>query len=64
MLAERFGKARLLELAALTDAGFSVDVLADMLCTLGRFTDDEIPASDPTSVRAFAAAWAAELRTA
>jgi len=37
MLAQRFGKDELL------DAGFDRPVLAQMLSTLSRFSDDEIP---------------------
>jgi hypothetical protein len=63
-LATRYGPARLLELAAAADAGFDVDVFADMLESLARFADEEIPApgGDVTAIRAFAADWAASLR--
>jgi hypothetical protein len=63
-LAARYGADRLLELAAAVDAGFDVEVFADMLDSLSRFTDDEIPASDgdAPAVRAFMANWAAALR--
>jgi predicted nucleotidyltransferase component of viral defense system len=43
VLARRFGKAMLLARAAQIDADFDARVLADMLATLDRFTDDEIP---------------------
>jgi len=43
VLAHRFGKGTLLERAAQIDAGFDTKVLADMLATLDRFTDDELP---------------------
>ncbi len=63
-LAARYGTDRLLELAAAVDAGFDVDVFADMLDSLSHFTDDEIPApnGDATAVRAFVADWSAALR--
>jgi Nucleotidyl transferase AbiEii toxin, Type IV TA system len=50
--------------AKLIDAGFDVSVLADMIATLGRFTDSEIPAPDGSSaaeLREFYAAWRSEL---
>jgi hypothetical protein len=56
--------SRLLELAARVDAGFDVGVFVDMLDSLARFTDDEIPAldGDPASVRRFASQWASSPR--
>ena len=35
--------------AAQIDAGFDANVLADMITTLDRFTDDEIPVPDGSS---------------
>jgi Nucleotidyl transferase AbiEii toxin, Type IV TA system len=64
VLARRFGKTALLARAARIDAGFDTAVLASMLATLDRFTDDEIPAPDgmPSgALRAFYTAWRAEL---
>lgn len=61
-LAGRYGTDRLLALAAAFDAGFDVAVFTDMLDSLSRFTDEEIPASDPAAVRDFASRWAQELR--
>jgi hypothetical protein len=63
-LATRYGTDRLLEPAAAVDAGFDLDVFADMLDSLARFADDEIPApgGDVTAVRTFAAGWASSLR--
>ncbi len=63
-LAARYGTQRLLELAAAVDAGFDVGVFAEMLDSLARFTDDEIPTADgdASAVRRFAADWAARLR--
>jgi hypothetical protein len=50
--------------AAQIDAGFDVRVLADMIATLDRFTDSEIPVPDGSSaaeLRAFCASWRSEL---
>jgi hypothetical protein len=50
--------------AAQIDAGFDANVLADMITTLVRFTDDEIPVPDGSSaadLRAFYATWRSEL---
>jgi hypothetical protein len=46
LLAQRFGKEALLKRAESLDAGFDRTVLAQMLGTLGRFEDDEIPLGD------------------
>ncbi len=64
-LAARYGTVRLLELAASVDRGFDESVFADMLDSLARFTDDEIPVTveEVPQVRAFAAEWAARLRS-
>ena len=63
VLARRFGRALLLERAAQVDLGFDLNVLADMMRTLGRFTDDEVPieAADVAQLRRFFADWADEL---
>jgi hypothetical protein len=64
ILARRFGKDVLLAHAAQIDAGFDVRVLADMIATLDRFTDSEIPVPDGSSaaeLRAFYADWRSEL---
>ncbi len=64
VLAHRFGTDVLLARAVQIDAGFDTKVLADMLATLDRFTDDEIPVPDGSSVddlRAFYATWRPEL---
>ena len=64
VLARRFGKDVLLARAAQVDAGLDTKVLADMLGTLDRFTDDEIPLPDRPLVaelRAFYASWRSEL---
>ena len=64
VLAQRFGKDALLEQAEALDAGFDRKVLAQMIGTLGRFADDEIPlaANDVPLARTFFSAWAEELR--
>ena len=64
VLARRFGKTVLLARAAQIDAGFDTKVLADMIATLDRFTDKEIPVPEGSSVpelREFYAAWRSEL---
>ena len=64
VLARRFGKDALLARAAQIDAGFDTKVLADMIATLDRFTDSEIPVPDGSSaaeLRAFYVAWRSEL---
>jgi predicted nucleotidyltransferase component of viral defense system len=64
VLASRFGKDVLLARAAQIDAGFDTRVFADMIATLDRFADSEIPLPDGSSaaeVRAFYAAWRSEL---
>jgi hypothetical protein len=46
------------------DAGFDIGTLADMIATLDRFADDEIPVPESSSVaelRAFYAEWRSEL---
>ena len=48
MLAQRFGKAALLEEAAFIDAGCDTAVLAQMMRTISRFDDDEIPLAPAT----------------
>jgi len=64
VLAHRFGKDVLLARATQIDAGFDATVLADMIATLDRFTDNEIPVPDgssATELRAFYATWRSEL---
>jgi predicted nucleotidyltransferase component of viral defense system len=64
LLVRRFGKEVLLEQAASLDAGFDRMVLAQMMGTLGRFTDDEIPLerANVPEARAFFATWSEDLR--
>jgi hypothetical protein len=64
VLARRFGKDTLLTCATQIDAGFDRAVLADMLATLDRLSDTEIPLPDgttPAEFRAFYAIWQSEL---
>jgi Nucleotidyl transferase AbiEii toxin, Type IV TA system len=66
LLALRFGRDVLLARAAQIDAGFDAKVLADMVATLDRFTDNEIPVPGglPASeLRAFYTTWRSELMT-
>jgi predicted nucleotidyltransferase component of viral defense system len=64
VLARRFGKDVMIARAMQIDAGFDTKVLADMITTLDRFADDELPVPDDSSaaeLRAFYAAWHSEL---
>jgi predicted nucleotidyltransferase component of viral defense system len=64
VLARRFGKHVLLARATQIDAGFDTKVLADMMATLDRFNNSEIPVPDGSSaaeLRAFYAIWRSEL---
>lgn len=63
VLAQRFGEGVLIEQARALDAGFDLGVLAQMITTIDRFDDTEIPlaADDIPAVRAFFAAWANQL---
>jgi hypothetical protein len=63
LLAQRFPKDLLLARAAEIDAGFDTQVLADMIATLARFTDADIPLpGEPVSaLRAFYEDWHSEL---
>lgn len=62
-LAQHFGAEEILAQAAEQDRGFDRPVFAEMLATLGRFTDDEIPAPahDIPEMRAFFSHWAAQI---
>ena len=64
VLAQRFGKGALIEQAQALDAGFDLDVLAQMMGTLSRFDDHEIPLSreELPLLRVFFASWVSELR--
>lgn len=63
VLAQRFGEEALLVEARAADPGFEERVLAQMMTTLDRFSDDEIPASAGAvpETRLFFARWAREL---
>jgi hypothetical protein len=64
VLAQRFGREVLLARAAQIDAGFDARTLADMIETLDRFRDGDIPVPEGSSaaeLRAFYAAWRSEL---
>jgi len=64
VLAQRYSKDLPLTRAAEIDDGFSRSVFREMIGSLSRFIDAEIPVAsgDVAAVRAFFAAWAAELR--
>ncbi len=59
-LSQRFDREALLEQAVTIDPGFDASVLAEMMRTLTRFSDDEIPASPELvpAIRAYFAEWA------
>lgn len=63
VLAHRFGKDALIGQAQALDPGFDLDVLAQMIATLSRFDDQEIPLSDEELplMRQFFEGWANEL---
>ena len=64
VLSQRFGKDTVLARAAQIDAGFDAKVLADMIASLDRFTDDELHGTGGSSaadLRTFYAAWRSEL---
>ena len=64
LLAQRFGKEALLSQAESLDAGFNRTVLAQMMGTLRRFADEEIPLGqyDIPAAKAFFGGWIDELR--
>lgn len=63
VLAPRFGREVLLEYAAEIDLGFDRAVLATMMGSLDRFSDDELPVApdDVVAVRSYFRNWADEL---
>ncbi|GAA5047158.1 hypothetical protein GCM10023318_13310 [Nocardia callitridis] len=63
VLAQRFGTEALLAQAAEQDMGFDHAVLAEMIATLDRFTDDEIPLPDSAlpEMRTFFGQWATQI---
>lgn len=64
-LAERFGKERLLELAAEKDVGFDRGVFAQMLRTIARLDREEFDCDDETftELKRFFEGWEVVLRT-
>ncbi|MGH3766603.1 MAG: nucleotidyl transferase AbiEii/AbiGii toxin family protein [Pseudonocardiaceae bacterium] len=65
ILAQRYTKLLLLTRAAEIDGGFDLAIFADMLDTLSRFTDAEIPVrqAEVNSLRQYFTQWAIELRS-
>lgn len=63
VLARLFDKDAMLRQASALDAGFDIGVLAQMMRTLGRFRDDEIPLppSDLPPAKEFFRVWAEDL---
>lgn len=63
VLAQRFGKDALTEQAWDLEAGFDLVVLAQMMRTIDRFVDDEIPLAPESlpTARAFFADWASQV---
>lgn len=63
LLAQRFGKAALIEQASAIDTGFDPGALAQMIRTIERFDHDEIPLPplDRIPARAFFTDWSGEL---
>lgn len=64
VLAQRFGREALIFEAASADPGFNITVLAQMMTTLNRFSDRELPVTDgdASMVRTFFSQWADELQ--
>lgn len=64
VLAQHFDKDILLEQASQIDLGFDPAVLATMMSTLDRFTDDEIPIDNEATadLREFFRQWRQELQ--
>jgi predicted nucleotidyltransferase component of viral defense system len=62
-LAAHYPLDRLLELAAEVDRGFDLSIFADMLDSLRRFKDSQIPTSDAPRLRAFFSQWTQEIRS-
>jgi len=62
-LAQRFDRSVLIERAAEVELGFDRRVLAEMMRTIDRFSDDELPLerSEVAATRAFFRDWADEL---
>ena len=65
VLARRYGRDELLAQATRIDSGITVEALAEMLDTLGRLSDDDLPLEQHLvdDVRRFIARWADDLRS-
>lgn len=63
VLAQRFGRSALVAEARAQDAGLEVTVLAQMMQTLNRFIDEEIPLppAQVRQARAYFESWVADL---
>jgi Nucleotidyl transferase AbiEii toxin, Type IV TA system len=62
-LARRYGRETLLQWAAASDAGFDLQVFAEMVTSLDRLSDEDLPidTAQIPSVRGFFSEWANEL---
>jgi hypothetical protein len=62
-LARRFGRDQLLDWAADDDPGFDNQIVADMLASIERLSDEDLPvqARGASELRAYFRDWAAEL---
>ena len=65
VLAQRYGRDELLAQATRIDSGITAEALAEMLDTLGRLSDDDLPLEQHLvdDVRRFIARWADDLRS-
>jgi hypothetical protein len=65
VLAKRYGRDELLAQATRVDSGITTEALAEMLDTLGRLSDDDVPLEPDAidDVRRFFATWASDLRS-
>jgi len=63
VLARRYGRDRLLEWAAADDPGFDLQIFVDMLASLDRLADEDLPVDsrNAPALRAYFRDWAAEL---
>jgi Nucleotidyl transferase AbiEii toxin, Type IV TA system len=62
-LAHRYDRDRLLDWAAADDAGFDKQIFADMLASIGRLSDEDLPVDSrhAEELRAYFHSWAAEI---
>jgi hypothetical protein len=65
VLAQRYGRDELFAQATRIDSGIAAEALAEMLDTLGRLSDDDLPLEQHLvdDVRRFFARWADDLRS-